>query len=105
MNVQCYLKIRAVKSGYGVKENEGYFKPTNVTVTKNRPATEANEIAIKLNLNIPNSFFLKPQLQANIHLNELQQQELDINTIDQLSEILSDQLGQKIHLTVGSDNE
>lgn len=62
VELNCYLIVKAK-----VVEGRSYVdgKPT-VRVSKNKPRTEANEVAIKINLELPIGLFKRPQIVANI---------------------------------------
>lgn len=107
MLVECYFRVTAQKSGYGDIKHHRYFKPTDLRISKTKPATGSSEIAIKLNLEIPNSLFIKPALNFKMSIPEeacaLPVLEADVQ--NNLAEVLAEQLGQKIHLSVSSDSE
>ena len=106
MNVQCWLKVRAVKNGYRSKITDpDYFKPTDLRVSKNKPDIGSDEVAVKLNISIPNSLFLKPSLEFNISIPEDAAilPPIDSEVTDNLAEILTGQLGQKVHLIVSGE--
>lgn len=62
VSISCHLIIKATLSANGE-----YVKGTpSIRVAKNKPGTASNEVAIKVNLDLPISLFQKPQLVASI---------------------------------------
>ena len=74
----------------------------------NKPKLATNEIAIQLNLSIPDKLFEKPTLVANITVDEeLATQELiSAKVIDNAKEIISNSLGLELRIkTVEQEKE
>jgi hypothetical protein len=94
MNVEAYLIIGAGKHGL-------YYQATGLRVTRKRPDTKSNEIAIRLDLEIPDMLFQKPQLQAKFAIPEdsVSQPVISAAVMDNIAETLSQQLGIKVHVT------
>lgn len=65
MNFNCYLIIEGVKPKFG-PDPETRREPGVIYIRKQRPKLKASEIAIKLNLEIPDSLFVTPQLEAKV---------------------------------------
>lgn len=106
MKVECYLKVKAVKTGYTSDSlRADFFKASGLTVTKNKPHTDADEVAIKIEMDLPNSLFLKPALKFKVDVPEdaTPVVEIDANVSSNLAEILTRELGQKVHLEVGHE--
>lgn len=106
MKVECYLRIKAQRSGYGTDvTHERWFKATELKVSRSKPKTEANEIAVKLNLQIPNALFVKPDLVFNVEIpeNAAVIPPITAEVKDNLVEVLSKQIGQTVHLSVTGD--
>jgi len=72
---------------------------TKISVNKPRLATD--EIAMELNVEIPDQLFLKPTLVANITVDEkLATQELiSAEVIDNAKQLISDSLGLTLNVT------
>lgn len=107
MKVSCYLRVTAQKTGYcGDVKNEHYFKPADLKISKQKPDTGANELAIKLDLEIPNSLFVKPTLNFKMTIPEdsVSIPVLEAQVQDNLSEVLAAELGQKVHLSISSED-
>ena len=98
MKVSCHVIVAA-------KFNRGgqWINSTSVRMTKNKPSLDANEVAIKLNLELPDSLFRKPVLEGTIKVPE------DSNTFDITPELqegitkaIRDTTGVNVHLLVQS---
>lgn len=108
MKVECYLRVKAKKSNYARDiENPDYFKSTELKISRNKPDTAADEIAVKLELDIPNSLFVKPTLNFKMTIPEaaVSLPVLEAEAQENLAELLQEQLGQRIHLSVSADSE
>lgn len=72
----------------------------SVRVTANKPSLYSDEIAIQLNLDIPNQLFEKPTLVADISIDEelAGQSLIAAETIDNAKQLISDAL--KLELRV-----
>lgn len=70
------------------------------TTRKTKPALEFDEIAVKLNLEIPDELFRRPTIEATVKVtdvpNNAYEPELIINSVKDIEQ----QLGAKINLTV-----
>ncbi len=104
MIVNCWLKVAAERNGYcSDKNSSNYFTARGLKATVNKPGTESNEIAIKLNIEIPNALFLKPSLEFNVSVpDNVRHPSINTEVKDGLAAALSEQLGQKVFLTVDS---
>lgn len=73
-----------------------------VKTTKNRPNLNWNEIAIQMNLTLPNQLFEKPQLQATIVIpeNAAAPKEVDVATADNIREAIEEAVGMEVRLTI-----
>ena len=70
------------------------------TVRKSKPSLDWDEIAVKINLEIPNELFQRPTIEANVKVtdvpNTVYEPELIIASVKDIEQ----QLGAKINLTV-----
>ena len=108
MNVTCYLRITAQRTQYCSDEKSpSYFKSVDLKISKNMPDTASNEIAVKLDLDIPNSLFMKPSLNFKMSIPESAASfpVLEAAVQDNLAELLANELGQKVHLSVSSEED
>ncbi len=67
-----------------------------------QPALASCEIAIKLELNIPDELFTKPQLRAaiNIPTGSVSAPMIEADVVDNITEIISKQLGVDLDISV-----
>lgn len=62
----------------------------------------SSSVALKLNIEIPDSIFQKPQLQATIKINEadISKPIIDAKTIDNIKEVLSQHLAVDMSIKI-----
>lgn len=87
-------------------ESRGYLQGNvKARLTTKKPATGSNEIAIKLNLELPKSLFMKQQLAANITISDEQcaNIEIDADTVSQIEALATEQLGVDLNITVSNE--
>lgn len=65
-------------------------------IYKNKPNLNYNEVAIKLNVNVPDSLFKKPLIEANIKLNGEYNQKLDFEVENDLKDLI--ETNENLHL-------
>lgn len=87
-----------------VKANKRYGRVHSVSsrLTKNRPSLEANEIAVKVNLELPDELFDKPQLEATVKVPKeaVSAPVIDAEVVDNVEQIILDQTGFHVKLEV-----
>lgn len=67
MKATCYLTIQGKPPKYGTPEARRFKRePGTIRVAKTRPNTRSDEIAIKLDVEIPDALYIKPQLEARV---------------------------------------
>jgi hypothetical protein len=90
MKIQPYLVIR-----------DG-SRSVSYRVTKEYPNLDMDEIAIRLNLDIPNQIFKKPLLTANITvpIEAVTAPVIESETITNVEEMIKQGLGFEVKLTV-----
>jgi len=93
MNITSYLIITPSKKSWN---------PSLKLVKSLKGTMPANSIAIKLNLDIPNAIFQKPQLSATIKIDESQISKpvIDAQVLDNIQETLSQQLGIEMQVNL-----
>lgn len=66
------------------------------------PALEAGEIAIKLNIKVPEAMFKRPQIQATVTIpeNAVTPPVLEANVLDNVREVLTQQTGMDVTVRV-----
>lgn len=77
----------------------------SVRVTKNKPALDFSEIAIHLNINVPDSLFKKPQLSATIDIQESQitPQVITAEIADNIRDLVQQNLGIELKIVQPED--
>jgi len=95
MNYLGYLIVKYTPCGNGLLG----VKPS-VRVAKNVPRLDANEIALKLRLDLPDELFKRPQLEASITVprNAVTTAVVSAEVGDNIREVVRQQLG--IDLTI-----
>ena len=84
------------------KKDYNFWSGKIAKLTKSKPASvPKNAIAIKLEIELPDSLFEQTQFQAKITVSEDQTKGVVINaeTQENISEILTDQLGVNVHIS------
>lgn len=76
-------------------------------ITANKPSLATNEIAIQLNVEIPDQLFLKPTLVADITVDEklAGQQLISAEVIDNAKKLVSDTLGLELRISTVVEEE
>lgn len=92
MKISSYLCIKKIGSKYSPR--------AALRVVKTSPALEFNEIAMKLDIEIPDEIFDKPQLQASIKVPKeaVSQPVIDSEIIDNVEQIIKTQTGFSVKL-------
>ena len=90
MKTSCYLIISVKESPYG-----GRIHPGPIRMTKNKPPTKGNEVAIKVNIDLPDALFTKPAMEITLNAPEPQGVELSTEVQDQISEFIAEATGLK----------
>ena len=70
------------------------------TVRKSKPALDWDEIAIKLNLEIPNELFQRPTLEATVQVTDVPNTAYKPDVILDTVDLIEQQTGAKINFTV-----
>lgn len=62
----------------------------------------ANAVAIKLNIELPDNIFQKPQLQARIKIEEgdISKPVIDAKVLDNIKEVMSQRLGVEMSINI-----
>lgn len=78
------------------------WSATSVRATKRRPATAPSELSFKIEVDIPNSFFTRPELVARIEVPESKVRPIvDAQTLAQVADQLQLQTGFRVTVTSG----
>lgn len=87
-------------SGYlVVRQPKGWRTPTAKFVVK-KPAIDSNEIAIKIECNIPDELFTRPQLKFIIDIPKeaVHQKEISAEVVGNIKELIQQNTGLEIKL-------
>lgn len=98
MKTEFWLAMSAKKSRY----NETYESSGVAKVSKNKPTVGPNTVAVKVDLEIPDAYFERPQFNLLLKLPEPPKKDLGIHPElqDDLEEAISEEMGVKVHLSV-----
>lgn len=94
MEANFWVKIEANK-------RHNRWNSGAVEVRKQKPATKANEVAVRITLNIPDAYFETPELSARISVPESAVNKTLITPEVQtnIGNLISQQLGVKVHIS------
>lgn len=106
MKVKCYLVVQGKPAKYGA-DREHRRDPGNLKLTKTKPSTDGDEIAIALDLEIPDSLFIKPTLEARITVPECTPHGGNITAelADNIAEEIRRQTGFSVHISAEQEGE
>jgi len=102
MNAEFFLIIQGIKQySFSPRRELG-----NVQVRKRKPRSGPNEIAVKINLEIPDSLFEKPTLEVSATVPEDAGHGPTINTevADNIANIIRREMGIAVRIS-GADTE
>lgn len=71
----------------------------SIRTVKNRPSMDWDEVAIKVNLDIPNEMFQRPTLSASIKIDHAPKLEIEAETVNNIQEVLKHE-GIDVKLTI-----
>lgn len=105
MRIQVYLVVEGKKPRNAPAAK--YRAVGAVRVTKTKPSLTADEIAIELNLEIPDALFMKPSLVANITVpqSEALNSEIPCEVLDNIVQSIQELSGMSVTLRVGKNDE
>ena len=106
MIVSCYLVVQGKRPRIGPKD-DSRREPGNLRLTKTRPNTAADELAVKLDVEIPDSLFVKPTLEARIQVADTVSAGPVITTevVDNLAQIIQERTGLSVKLSAVEEGE
>lgn len=101
MNVTCYLVVQGKRPRFHTLGAPERREPGNVRVTKTKPNTAADELAVRLEIEIPDSLFSKPTLEARVSVPEGAGYGPAITTevADNLADVIRQQTGLVVRLS------
>lgn len=91
MKFELYLVLQGKEMKYTLEPRP--FELGSARLTKGKPATKSDEVAIKLSGSIPDALFRKPTLHASINVPDIEQPVVDADTQAEIAELLKDQMG------------
>jgi hypothetical protein len=106
MKLKCYLVIQGKPAKFG-PDREQRRDPGNLKLTKAKPSTDRDEIAIALDLEIPDSLFIKPTLEARITVPECTPHggNITAEVADNIAEEIRRQTGFSVHISAEQEDE
>ena len=102
MNVTCYLVVQGKKARYGKWREAG-----NIKVTKNKPSTAGDEIAVRIQMEVPDTLFEKPSLNVNLKIPDSVQAggEITPEMTDNIADIIQAQTGLSVTVSAAESDE
>ena len=97
MNLSCYLIVQGKKPRHGLNR-DGRRDPGTVRVVKSKPACARDEVAIKLSLDIPDTLFVRPSLEAHISVPMPGDPVITADVQERISEIIQQQTGLTVRI-------
>ncbi|MEX1197834.1 MAG: hypothetical protein WEB57_08255 [Pseudohongiellaceae bacterium] len=106
MDLKCYLVVQGKKPKYGF-HRETRREPGTIRVAKNKPNTQADEIAIRLDIQIPDSLFIKPMLQVGVAVPDWPQsgEAVTAEVRDDIAQIIQERTGLAVRISADPDEE
>jgi hypothetical protein len=94
------VKMRELDTYLVVKPNGMYG--LTARVAKRTPSLEKDEVAIKVNLHVPDTLFSRPQLQASITIPDsaVTAPVVNAQVLDNVREILEQQTGMDVRVSL-----
>jgi hypothetical protein len=91
MKVQAYLCVKKTSQ----------WRST-LRVTKSNPSLDYNEVALRLNLELPDELFTKPRLEATIAIpkDAVSAPVIEAEVVDNVEQIIKQQTGFEVRLQV-----
>lgn len=78
----------------------------DIQVRKKKPATKANEIAVRLELDIPDALFEKPTLQVRAMVPEGDHgPEISTDVQQDIADVIRERTGLQVSITAGTDDQ
>lgn len=92
-------------SPYLIIKKNGYKGA--VRVTKSAPNLDSNEIALRLNIEVPDELFTKPRLEASISVPKgaVSAPVIEADVIDNIEDVIKQKTGLDVNLTLISAKE
>ena len=90
-----------------IKKGGGYYPRYSSRVTKGSPSLAANEVAVKVKLELPDAIFDKPAFEAEITVPEeaVSKPVITAEVVDNVEEIIKQNTGFEVTLQVVEKDE
>lgn len=100
MKQTFWIKLAAKKSRYNRWELSGVPK-----ASVGKPSTAQNEIALRMEIEIPDTYFEEPQLSIAVKVpDKTPPQSISIN-VDELGKLIEEKIGMKVTVSMGETIE
>lgn len=99
MRAEFYLVIQGKPGRYRKEVRE----LGSIRTAKRKPACAADEVALKLSLEIPDTLFVKPTLEASITVPGPAGPVLTAEVEENIAEIIRQQTGMSVHITAAEN--
>ena len=103
MYAAFYLIIQGKESRYGSEPRA--IELAGIRTAKKKPAVGADEIAVRVELSIPDSLFRKPTLVASITMPDISEPMVTADFSTRLTELVRDQMGITLHIHPAENSE
>lgn len=101
MNADFYLVIQGKES----RHVRGVVEMGAIRTTKTKPNVAADEICVKVQLQIPDALFKKPTLVASITVPDIADPIVSADFAESLSELVRESLGVTLHIQAAGQGE
>ena len=104
MKLDCYLVVQGKRTQFGVGR-DSRRDPGTIRVAKRKPACARDEVAIKLSLDIPDSLFIQPTLEASITVPGPAGPVITAEVQERISEIVQQQTGLTLRIDAAQQEQ
>lgn len=105
MKTECYLVVTGKPRRFGFSDRYT-VEPGAVEVRKKKPALAAHQVAIKINLEVPDALFLRPALELDLRLPAPDHEfRLDPEFEQRITEAVAAAAGETVRVTVTSGGD
>lgn len=94
------MSVRILSSDFYLVVRQKGYSSLGARLGTHAPSLDKGEVAIKLNVQLPETLFAKPQLQATVRIPEsaVSAPVIDATVLDNVKEVLEQQTGMNITL-------
>lgn len=106
MKLKCYLVVQGRKPEYGLNR-EIKREAGAIRLTKKKPSTASDEIAVCLDIEIPDNLFIKPTLHASVSVPDGPPHGgiITADVADNIAAIIHQQTGFSVSVTAPQESE